>query len=825
MVDAAPSISPKVSTSLPYRPPDPPPLPPGHLRADAMNVPLTGLNRGREKMRITWHANAEWFIALARSQDAGAMWRAFRMLIDPLRAPILVSLESVTEDFKQRLNPPPVPPPEFNMAVLRHAESFSNAIPPRTTDHTGGFFSSPFTLDEIYAAKVRAHKHPANSASGVDTTTYKLFISIKSDVLVELFNSCIDSLDAPHTWLTTILIPILKRGKDPLTSSGYRLVALESCLLKMLTLLIDTRVRKWCEQENIIPDSQNGFRPGFRTDNNVFVLRAAMERAWSEGKTLYVIFFDLTNAFPAVDLPSLWTMLYRRGVGGPLFDWIRDLYRKMAYEVRVNGMTSEAFLSLIGLLTGDTASPGFWNFLMSDLCMMKRFGDIFLNGRHIVNMEIADDVAIISTSIVSIAEHGKDFVAWSGAKGQSVSVPKSKLMVFGRVPHPLPTIRLAGDASPPLEWVDSHVYGGITLQSTRGCIFAAHYLSRATYAARVANISLAVQSFIGPIPPRDAITLYSARVDPHLTSGHQVIVDTNDTLLRRLEAVQLHYLRRVLHTGSRSMRAPLFSETGVMPLKYRRLILTIRSIISTASQPPRRLAVSALRDSIMLASRASPQPTSFVGDVVFMLRHLYTPITLLPQKLFDAPYMESILRGVLRSCHQEINDAIRDSDKTCLLHLRSPAQNIPQLRPYLLIVNPSFRIAFTQLLLSSHPLAIERGRWAPRDRPYVIPDHLRFCRFCTNGVEDETHAMFECTGRADLIELQRAFWSEMSRDFPAIHFEYRMVGPRTMLPRLMLHSDERVLQPVARLAYHVLRIFNSRPMFALSLVDVRRLST
>ncbi|KAF9000566.1 hypothetical protein BDZ89DRAFT_918269, partial [Hymenopellis radicata] len=95
---------------------------------------------------------------------------------------------------------------------------------------------------------------------------------------------------------------------------------LESCILKMFTRLVDQRICQWMDVRDIVPETQNGFRKGFHALNNPFVLRAAIELALAEKKTLYVIFPDLSNAFPWTDHSSLWSMMYHKGIAGPMFD-------------------------------------------------------------------------------------------------------------------------------------------------------------------------------------------------------------------------------------------------------------------------------------------------------------------------------------------------------------------------------------------------------------------------------------------------------------------------------------------------------------------------
>jgi hypothetical protein len=70
---------------------------------------------------------------------------------------------------------------------------------------------------------------------------------ILNKALLKLFNYCIQNRTAPQDWFTTILLRILKPGKPADNPESYRLVGLECCLLKCLTLLIDMWICAWVE--------------------------------------------------------------------------------------------------------------------------------------------------------------------------------------------------------------------------------------------------------------------------------------------------------------------------------------------------------------------------------------------------------------------------------------------------------------------------------------------------------------------------------------------------------------------------------------------------
>jgi hypothetical protein len=88
---------------------------------------------------------------------------------------------------------------------------------------------------------------------------------------------CTRKRDGPSIWFKLIIIGFLKKGKNNTNPDSYRIIALESCLLKVLTLLIHKHITDWANAYGIIPDYQNGFREGYRTNNNPFILRCIKE--------------------------------------------------------------------------------------------------------------------------------------------------------------------------------------------------------------------------------------------------------------------------------------------------------------------------------------------------------------------------------------------------------------------------------------------------------------------------------------------------------------------------------------------------------------------
>ena len=129
----------------------------------------------------------------------------------------------------------------------------------------------------------------------------------------------------------------------------------------------------------------------------------------------------------------------------------------------------------------------------------------------------------------------------------------------------------------------------------------------------------AMESVVGTIPPREGLQLYKSRTDPHLTFTAEVAVDVDDSFLALLEDVHVLFLRRLLGLLKRSMRALLFTETGIMPIGYRCVILALRYLRYLIKLPAHHYARAAFDNACLLHADKKP---SWVGDICLVLSRL-----------------------------------------------------------------------------------------------------------------------------------------------------------------------------------------------------------
>ncbi|KAF5377477.1 hypothetical protein D9615_005367 [Tricholomella constricta] len=562
-------------------------------------------------------------------------------------------------------------------------------------------------------------------------------------------------------------------------------------MLKLLTLLINERLRKWAESANILPDSQNGIRPKYRNNNNSFILRCAIKRARASGKALYIVFVDLENAFPSTDLSILWTKLYSAGVSGPLLDWLRSVYAAMTYIVRHGGDLSDTFTSLLGLLTGDIASPGLWNIFFSDLSIPDHADDVLLNHRPVSHIEQADDVAVFTTSPHGLQYKMDAFQRWCSLNRMIISTVKTKWSVARHGPTDSDGIRITV-AGIPIEFVTYYTYVGITFDFANSSMFQKHSKTKTSAAQGISGATFTIDSFVGIIPPPEGRKLYMARIDPHLIHGCDVILDTNRAALNELENVQRTFIRRMLHLSARSLLHPLCG---------------IPELYLLSCPPPHCLAYAALMDSINLAqTHPHDRTSSWVKDLIKVCAQLPDPVHVNADTLTDtAPLLSHLIESSARTSLQ----ALWDNSTKLVFRTRGHDATQRRMQPYLKIPDPQHRHALTRLLLSDHLLAVEQLRCHRFSRGR-IEQHHRLCCFCHLAIEDEVHTLFGCRSNDRLLSARDRFLDTLFHHNPRLCVLF-LSAPATQFVDFPVNHT-KTLKPFAAYVHQIFAIYDEVPM-------------
>ncbi|KAF8180522.1 hypothetical protein K438DRAFT_1460333, partial [Mycena galopus ATCC 62051] len=433
----------------------------------------------------------------------------------------------------------------------------------------------------------------------------------------------------------------------------------------------------------------------------------------------------------------------------------------MTYIVRHESEVSTMFRALIGVLIGDTSSPILWTLYLSDFKLLSdATADILLAGIFITNLEQADDVILTSLTADGAQRKMNALWKWCSVNFMVINAIKSLLMIYGSIPRLLPIFHFGTEA---VAIVKLTKYVGFNLNSTKRNIFEDQYEKKASKARAIANTLLGLESMVGILPPWEARKMYMALMVPYVPErfcfADEVSLDVNPVLLKPLEDVQIEFLRCVLGINKRSMIAPLFTETGLVPLRFRRVILALTHLKYLLAVSDDRYVKAAACDSVLLLDSGMP---SWAMDLRYVIDHLPFRIVLPNLATITPAVVDGVIKSVNTGLRAHLQWSIDDphSPKLYLLRGRlepekdsAPVQKTLQFRHYLNVVNPKHQKALTQLLLSSHCLALERLRWVEFRCPRIDRD-LRVCRFCKAEIESPEHALLECTAELELVRLR-----------------------------------------------------------------------
>ncbi|KAJ7157725.1 hypothetical protein C8R46DRAFT_1195605 [Mycena filopes] len=418
----------------------------------------------------------------------------------------------------------------------------------------------------------------------------------------------------------------------------------------------------------------------------------------------------------------------------------------------------------------------------------------------------------MSTSFPAFQAKVTMFFVWGTNKRTFVSAKKSKWMIFGPLPAVLPELRI-GELV--VELVFEFKYVGILFTSIHANVLARHYNAKASKARCISNAVFALRHRIGTLPVREGLTLYMARVDCYLISGCELALDVDGGLIKDHIDVQHLFLRRLLGLNPRSMLAVLFTETGQMPIRIRRLLLALGRLKYMVGVGPNRVVYDALMDSIALLREGK---SGWASDLVIMLQQLPNPIDVGADDLLSIDSINDIIKRITSGVDADLQRDIDSMVKTHMLRNRvemgenkALALVTRRLRHYLVLVSvPAHRTAMTGLLLGDHNLSSERLRYPSRYRS-AVPRNFRLCRFCRAAVEDEVHALFDCIHDAGLVELRRNFLDSLAPCDPVVWGSYTVISNYDFMLRLV--ASRKAVQIFAKYIFLVLSLYQETPRY------------
>ena len=236
----------------------------------------------------------------------------------------------------------------------------------------------------------------------------------------------------PRKWLTAVIKPLLKDGKDPKETVSYRPISLTSCPGKILEKVIANRLIYLLESRQLLTNNQAGFRPNRCTTDQVLKLTQDATdqiQSKSEGNRTVVAFFDYAKAYDKVWRDGLLEKMSVMNLPMRYIRYVKCFLSQRKTCVEVNNTRSGQFLLKNGLPQGSAISPILFLIFINDL-------DANLDAKTAASL-FADDTSawrkdgkVKGSDQVLMQEEIDKIVDWANTWKMKINTSKTKCMVI-----------------------------------------------------------------------------------------------------------------------------------------------------------------------------------------------------------------------------------------------------------------------------------------------------------------------------------------------------------------------------------------------------------
>ena len=270
-------------------------------------------------------------------------------------------------------------------------EQFSFQEQASQSAYSSEMLNNEFSFDEVSEAVNQSKLHKAylkipNEAMKNENAKI---------LLHKLFNLCFKSGLNPTDWDFSDIKPIPKKDKDPREPLQNRCISIICCVAKLYSKLLNTRLQKFLETNEILVEEQNGFRASHSCIDHLFVLITILRNRKLSGQDTFLSFIDYKKAFDSVERGLLLFKLSQIGVNGNMYQAISSLYSNPRSRVILNEHCT------IGVKQGDCLSPTLFAIFINDLAHEIKASNIGinLNDNTFINILLyADDIILLANN-------------------------------------------------------------------------------------------------------------------------------------------------------------------------------------------------------------------------------------------------------------------------------------------------------------------------------------------------------------------------------------------------------------------------------------------
>ena len=244
--------------------------------------------------------------------------------------------------------------------------------------------------------------------------------------LTIIINNCLNNFYFPNMWKEAVLLPIKKKGSSN-DIENFRPISLLSNLGKILERAIYRQIETFCQDNNIIPNTQFGFKKLHSTEHAIMYLENIILENLRKRECTVTCSLDLKKAFDSVWHDGLISKMISLNFPTNSIKIISNFLSNRSFKVKIGSTFSEAIQIFAGIPQGSFLGPFLYNIFIHDLPSSLGPSQ---------SIQYADDTVIFASSerphdaLNFIKSHVERLVDYFNHWGISINYQKSELICF-----------------------------------------------------------------------------------------------------------------------------------------------------------------------------------------------------------------------------------------------------------------------------------------------------------------------------------------------------------------------------------------------------------
>ena len=388
----------------------------------------------KKDIKRFYHVRNENLVKRLRTLKSRNPKQYWQLLKEESRETLSVDMQSMFSHFKGLSS---------HQEINNHETNEEANIP-----YDDSALNSSITEQEIYNAVKKLKNSKSSGDDNVKNEYLKNSLPKMMDIYVKMFNRILDTGNFPESWGKGVIVPIYKQKGARQDPNNYRGITLLSNVSKLFTSIINDRLTRYIEENELLERNQTGFRKAHSTLDHIFVIDRLIHLCRFKKIRLFGCFVDYQKAFDTIVREKLYYKLNHHYLDkeSKIFKIIVSMYENVKSCIAHKSKKSDFFDCQIGLRQGENLSPLLFSLYVNDLeNYLLSNGSEFINLKdddlnHYLKLLVllyADDTVILADSAASLQRNLENLKEYCEYSKLCVNRSKTKVMIFGaRRPKP-----------------------------------------------------------------------------------------------------------------------------------------------------------------------------------------------------------------------------------------------------------------------------------------------------------------------------------------------------------------------------------------------------